>query len=406
MKNRGKLDDTLAAMFSNIDYRSDYLFYAHMIGQCSIKIDEDLPAPAGVAFQRDHYNLYINPTEFDKFTLVERLAVLKHEMLHILYGHLDRMEDRVHMPWNFSTDCALNQHINPEHLPKQGVLPDNLGKMLGTDVPYNQSAEFYYELIKEQIENNQDENGSPQDGDDEAGDNPKLMDSHETWQESTGDTDLQKDITKKMIEKSQAETIKSKGKVPSECSEWLEMFTRKSEVNWKKVLRGIVGNKRVGKRSTIMRQDRRFPKREDLRGKTKDRLFSLLVVADVSGSMTDEGVIGTLAEVQHICDITKTAVDLIQVDSEAFPPEKLSKNTKLIERKGFGGTMLHPALDMANKHNVKYDAVVVLTDGGIWAEDIERFLELNKKVIWLVSADGYILNEMIQGKMQAFQLKN
>ena len=55
---RGKLDDTLAAMFSNPDYRANYLFYAHVIGQCSIKIDKEMPAPAGVSFSVDHYNLY------------------------------------------------------------------------------------------------------------------------------------------------------------------------------------------------------------------------------------------------------------------------------------------------------------------------------------------------------------
>ena len=131
--DRGKLNDTLAAMFSNIEYRSDYLFYAHMIGQCSIKIDETLPAPAGVAFSIDHYNLYINPKEFDKFKLVSRLAILKHEMFHILYGHLDRTEGRVHLPWNYATDCALNQHCNEEHLPDNCVNPKTLGEMLNCD---------------------------------------------------------------------------------------------------------------------------------------------------------------------------------------------------------------------------------------------------------------------------------
>ena len=55
-QDRGKLDDTLAAMFSNIEYRTDYLFYAHMIGQCSIKIEPSLPSCAGVMFSVDHYN--------------------------------------------------------------------------------------------------------------------------------------------------------------------------------------------------------------------------------------------------------------------------------------------------------------------------------------------------------------
>jgi hypothetical protein len=123
MKNRGKLDDTLAAMFSNPDYFEDYLFYAHMIGMCSIKINKKLDSCAGVQFDIDHYNLYINPFSkwveakdvkdnikiqmsnvdfkiedgkkmvrimkgFDDYIVTERLAILKHEMLHILYNHV------------------------------------------------------------------------------------------------------------------------------------------------------------------------------------------------------------------------------------------------------------------------------------------------------------------------------
>ncbi len=418
-QDRGKLDDTLAAMFSNIEYRNDYLFYAHMIGQCSIKIEPNLPSCAGVAFSIDHYNLYINPEKFDEFTLVERLAVLKHEMLHILYGHLERKDDRVHLPWNISTDCAMNQHINKDHLPKVGVTPETLGKKLNKTVPKNQSSEFYYDFLKEEMENQkQKEENQNKDNGDQQGDGghqgqgeqslqdmAQGMDSHETWQQSVGDGDLQQDMTKKMIERAQEDTIKNKGNVPSQCSDWLEMVTRKSELDWKKVLRGITGNKRVGKRSTIMRTDRRFPHREDLRGKTRDRIFNLLVIADVSGSMSDTAVLTTLAEVRHVCDLTRTDVDLIQIDTEAYQPEKLGKKTKLVERKGAGGTYLSPALEMARKHKIEFNAVIVLTDGGLYSNEIQEFEKLGKKVIWLIEPNGQIMDAMNSSRMKAFKLK-
>lgn len=418
-QERGKLDDTLAAMFSNIEYRSSYLFYAHMIGQCSIKMEDTLQAPAGVAFVIDHYNLYVNKNLFDEYTLVERLAILKHEMLHILNDHVGRREERHNLTWNFATDCAINQTIDINHLPKKCVNPETLGKELGFPVPLNKSSEFYYDMLKEHLEkeaqnksNDQGEGeskgeGSPQNGQGNpfGSGGPQLLDSHETWEQSTGDEDLKSDMTKKMIEKAQTETIKSKGTVPQEASIWLEFFTRKSELNWKKVLRGIIGNKRVGSRTTIMRTDRRFPKREDLRGKTKDRMFNLLVIADVSGSMDDAAVLSTIGEVRHICDVTKTNVDLIQVDAVAYTPEKLSKKTKLIERKGYGGTILHPALDMAKQHKIDYQAVVVLTDGYLFDDDITYFQKLKKKVIWLIEPNGHMMKEMNEGLMKGFKLK-
>jgi len=409
-QDRGKFDDTMAAMFSNVEYRGNYLFYAHMIGQCSVRIREDLEAPAGVCFTLDHYTLFINPKYFDGFSLKNRLCILKHEMLHILNGHVDRGEGLNHEPWNYATDCSINQLCDPAHLPECAVTPKTLGEGLGIKVPEHRGSEEYYNIIKKYIKDKPQQQqageGQPGDGKDQndgSGSGNK-MDDHGTWKESTGDKDLQQDLTKKMIEKSQNETLKGKGTIPNECSHWMELHTRKCEVNWKRVLRGIVGNKRVGKRSTIMKNDRRFPKREDLRGKTKDRMFNLLVIADVSGSMSNEDVTTTLAEVRHICDVTKTDVDLIQIDTQAYTPEKLSKKTKVITRKGNGGTTLHPALDMAQKHGIDYQALVVLTDGGLFGDDITYFENLNKKVIWLVSKTGHVMNEMKEGRMQAFQL--
>ena len=414
---RGKLDDTLAAMFSNPEYRANYLFYAHVIGQCSIKIDKEMPAPAGVSFSVDHYNLYINPDEFDQHTLKGRLAILKHEALHILLGHLgERGTGKNPAGWGISTDCASNQHIDQDHLPECAILPKPLEAKTGITVPMGQSAEFYYELLKSELQKQPNQGGSGHSQGQQQSQSQsqssvfdslkgtQTMDTHKTWDESVGDKDLQQDLTKRMIERAQTETLKGKGTIPAACADWIELHSRQSEVNWKRVLRGIVGHKRVGTRSTIMRLDRRFPSREDLRGKTRDRMFNLLVIVDVSGSMSPAAINTTLAEVRNICDITKTDVDLIQVDTMAYEPEKLSKKTRSITRRGVGGTYLSTALDKAREKKIDYQAVVVLTDGGLYHKDLSVFAELNKRVIWLVESSGTVPDRMNTGKMQAFKL--
>lgn len=468
IRNRGKIDDTLAAMFSNQTYSNSYLFYAHMIGQCSIKIVDDLGAAAGVAFNLDHYDMYIQPNDtwmpwdeikdqvqdpsmlkpedfrtengvkmvrtvkgFDSYPLVQRLAILKHEMGHILLDHTSRGTELQHKLYNIAADTAWNQEIDPNHINEHWFTPSVMEKMLEKqtgqkiNVPLNESAEFYYNLLIQNLPKQEgsgqcngncqhsDENGDSSgqctcnQGEQQGmGSSANSPDNHDIWQDAKGDKDLKKDITKKMIEQSSNETLKSKGTVPNSFSDWLKLHSRKSEVNWKKILRGIVGNKKVGKRATIMRTDRRFPKREDLRGKTKDRMFNLLVVADVSGSMNDQAILLTLGEVSHICDMTKTELDLIQVDSQAYQPEKFSKKTKIVERKGCGGTRLYPAIEMAQKHGIDFQAVVVLTDGGLFGQDIENFKSLNKKVIWLIEPNGDILADMSSGKMQVARLKN
>lgn len=413
-KSRGKIDDTLAAMFSNPKYSSNYLFYAHMVGQCSIKIREDLPAPAGVSFVNDHYELYINPERFDKEPLEERLGTIKHEMLHILGGHLtvrftEVLKKNV-MKWNYGTDCAINQQIEPSHVGKNWVTPETLSKFYGFEFPKNLSSEEYYNLLPgdendENNENGDGESGNGQQGNGQPGSGkPELADSHETWKESTGDKDLQKDITKKMIEKAQEETIKGRGNLPTETSKWLELFSAKSQIDWRKVLRGITGNKKTSSRRTMKRRDRRMPHREDLRGKIKNRTFNVLVVGDVSGSMSDTALLETFNEVKYICDVTNSASDLIQIDTHAYEPEKISKETKIVSRKGQGGTLLSPALDKAKEHNIDYQAIVVVTDGGLCSRDVEAFNKERKRVIWLVEKSGHIMSEMNSKYMKAFKL--
>jgi len=375
--SRGLLDSTLAAMFVNPEFRNSYLFYAHIVGQCSIKIDEELPAPAGISFHVDHYNLYINPNEFDKYNLYERLAILKHEILHVLYGHVtDRGHNLNEKLWNISTDCALNQFIDINHLPKDGILPERIQDVLKIKVPKNESSEFYYELLNTSNERENLNSGT--------------LDSHDTWDNYVGDQDLQDAITKNMIETAQDRTLKEYGEIPAKCAEWINLFTKKSEFNWKKILRGILGNKKVSSRLTIMKKDRRFPNRDDLKGKIRNRTFDLLVIADVSGSMSSDSINSTLSEIKNITDITKTKCSLIQVDSCAYEPEKLSKVSKAITRKGHGGTELFPGIIKANESKIPFQAVIVLTDGMVPQSDLNNFSNMNKKIVWLVEPNGRI----------------
>ena len=75
-----------------------------------------------------------------------------------------------------------------------------------------------------------------------------------------------------MAEKAANETQKSRGNVPGEYSDWLDVLSNKREVNWQQVLRKLVGNRRVGVKKTLMRKDRRLPHMNHIKGRTKDRI--------------------------------------------------------------------------------------------------------------------------------------
>ena len=393
--DRQPYEHAVTNMISNPKYRSNYMFYAYMVAQCQPTFDVRMQAPAAVYFFRDHYVIKINPLLFNEFPLNERLGVIKHEMLHVMNGHIGRLEHRDMRKFNYATDCAINQLINREDLPKGCVFPETLPTTLKT-VPTMKTAEQYYDIIDMEDDDQQNGQGNG------VGD---VLDDHSAWEESEGDADLQKDITKGMLDKSTNETQKARGNLPSNLDELLSLFSRSKEVDWKKVLRKIVGNKKANSRRTLMRSDRRFPKREDLKGKTKDRTFELAIVGDESGSVSNEELVQALSEAKNICDMTGTALWYVPVDTQAHTPKLLTKTDRTFNRSACGGTILEPAVAALKDNNIHYNALVVITDGYIDHSDITAFERTGKKVIWLITSQGRIDPAMKYGKMQAFQLK-
>lgn len=383
--SRAAFDETITNMIALSQYSNSYLFYGTMVSQCSVVLKR-MKAPAGVSFRTDHYQLAINPELFDVYSLEERLFILQHEMHHILNGHLKRLEDRNFQQFNYASDCAINQLGNPKHMPQGCIVPANLPSK--HKVNPGLSSEQYYELI---------------DPDQLPPEEPEH--SHDEWLESTGDEELQDDLTRQMIENSINQTNKSIGTLPSNISNYLALFTRKRELDWKKVLRGITGNKKVNSRKTILRRDRRNPNFEHIKGRTKDRMFDLLLISDVSGSVSDDALNALWGEVRHICDVTKTPCKLIQVDTHPSEPEELKKTTKSITRKACGGTNLSPAIQKARDKGIKFNAIVVTTDGYLSPSDVAEFQATGVPVIWLVDASGQLMPEMSQDRMSAFQLK-
>ena len=136
--DRSAFDEAVANMAMEASpFYHEYVFYMHLLSQCQVVFNESFPAAAGVAFAKTHYKLYINPTEVIaegkdqsgkdvkvhgfcmKMPLEQRIGTIKHEMLHIILGHLFRVKDgdKDFQSYNFASDCALNQQIDREHLP-------------------------------------------------------------------------------------------------------------------------------------------------------------------------------------------------------------------------------------------------------------------------------------------------
>ena len=419
--DRSAFDEAITNMaVKSTPFHKDYVYYLHMLAQCKVVFSESMPAAAGVSFNKDHYILYLNPTEVigkgkdkkgnevevlgfsPKMPLEHRIGILKHEMSHITLGHLLRVDDRDFRKFNIASDCALDQDIKRDHLPEYAIYPDNFPSKV--KVPWHQNAETYYDLIDD------DEMGpdgdQPGDGEGNSSSGYKVggVGDHSKWEEVEGDPELQKEITKNMVEKAAEQTTKSRGTLPSNYSQILENLTTRREVDWKQVLRQIVGNKKANTKKTLMRRDRRMPFANWIKGKIKDRVFELAVVSDVSGSVGDKALYELWGEIVNICELFNTPVKLVQVDTRPSAPEELTRKSRAVERKACGGTYLSPAIQMFKDHKIPFDAMVVTTDGYLSHDDLVPFEELKVPVIWLIEPDGIIMDGMNRGKMRAIKL--
>ena len=421
------IEEAIVQMITyNYSSNESLMWYGHLVTQCEIKRDISMPSPAGVRFMFNKYEMFINPLLFGLYTTDEQIAILKHEMLHIINLHIVRQKDREHKKWNYASDLSINQLI--KNIPEDGLQPEKFS------FEKNLNAEQYYDLIPTQYtgggggegendgEGGESSGGGQGEGEGQGSgevidDEQKLKNmiasalqqakngmigDHSKWKESEGDEQAAKEITRQMTETA---TNKSRGMSPAECSDAIAMLKMKEQINWKKELRRIVGNRKAFSKLTIKKNDRRFPDRKDLRGKTNDHVADILVILDVSGSMSDEELLYGLNETRAIAEKAGAGVKIMQVDTEPKLVEDFDPKSKKFTRRGFGGTYLYPAVEFAMKNKVRFDAVVMVTDGYIestWDGRIPRV-----PFIWLVTQDAKNLALDIGSypRMKAYTLK-
>ncbi len=417
-----QLEEAIIQMITyNYSSNESLMWYGHLVTACEIKRDLNMPSPAGVRFMFNKYEMFINPLLFGLYTTEEQIAILKHEMLHIINLHIVRQKDRDHKKWNFGTDISINQLV--KNIPVDGLQPEKF------QFEKNLNAEQYYDLIPTNYESSpeykkgQKGGGSSSNGEGEGSGNDvvdneqKLKDlissalsaaengmigDHSKWQESQGDAEAAKEITRQMTETA---TNKSRGMSPSECANAIQMLKMKEQINWKKELRKIVGNRKAFSKLTIKKNDRRFPDRKDLRGKTHDHVADILVILDVSGSMSDAEVMYGLNETRAIAEKAGAGVKVLQVDTVPKLVENFDPKSKSFTRRGFGGTYMYPAIEFAMEKKIRFDAIVFITDGyieSVWDGKIPRV-----PFIWLVTNDktNLALNISSYPRMKSYTLK-
>lgn len=149
-------DEKSKAYGTKIKYaqQDDDIFWGYVFANVNKEIHFDLPAPMGVTYRDNTFQLYFNPAFIDKdWTVMNLLEIVKHEGYHILYNHMELFKDlEFQQAVNYATDCEINQYL--PNLPKEGVRLDDIKKLTkNNNLKEKAGSLYYYEELKKVLDN-------------------------------------------------------------------------------------------------------------------------------------------------------------------------------------------------------------------------------------------------------------
>ena len=398
-------------------------FYGLFLIGLNKKLNKSI-STACVCKENINTSLMINPEFWSKQDEQTKVAILKHELLHIAFHHLSQLDSYGNKELlNIAADIEINQFIEKEWKGKtwEGLEIDkkpfkelNLPKKAGTRV--------YYDLLQQEIQNNPNGNianmvnalqgnismpGISGSGDGteititlDDGSTMTVPYTHEMWKEFEGMSEADKKLLGKQIDhqlKEIAEQInKSRGTIPSEIADYINGLFEIVEpvIDWKAYLRRFNGMAtKVYTKKTRRKLNKRFVGNPALKIKQRK---NTLVAIDTSGSVGAKDLQEFFNEIHHIYK-TGTEIDIIECDAAIQRVYKYDgKQKEKIDVKGRGGTDFEPVMVYLNEHKHKYQNIIYLTDGECPAPKTKPV----RPILWVISENGTSTYNLPGAKVQ------
>ena len=128
-------------------------YYALFMGDTYREIDFNLPFPTASVLRGSKIQFLFNPQIFLQLEEREAVAMIKHEILHILLKHHGRekaLKNKFRkLAINLAMDISVNQYIN--HLPAFVERINSVNMRFDLNLKTNETLEFYTEEIHQAI---------------------------------------------------------------------------------------------------------------------------------------------------------------------------------------------------------------------------------------------------------------
>jgi len=365
-------------------------FYGLFLIGINKKYSMQLPT-AGVSKHNIGCQLTINPEFYNNLSEDHRFGLIKHELLHIAFGHLitrDRYSDK--KLFNVAADLEINQYILESKLPEGGLLLSSFPEL---NLPKKAGTDKYYELLQQ----------AQEDGTSPSLDN--LMNQmngespycHGTWDDFDSLPEADKKLMQKQIEhqlkESAEQTTKKQGTIPGELAELIHRLLNiePPKFDWKAYLRRFAGNSSVVYTKKLRRKyNKRYAANPGLKIKFKNHI---LVGVDTSGSVNNDELKEFFSELTHMHK-TGHKITVAQCDTKLNSVKEFNPR-KDWEIHGRGGTSFQPVVDHYNEKKGLYTALIYLTDGEAYSPD-----DCPHNTLWVHSSRSRINEDLPGQKIQ------
>ncbi|NCC78411.1 MAG: peptidase [Clostridia bacterium] len=358
-------------------------YYALFLGDTMREIDFNLTFPTASMLKGNKIHFLFNPLSFLFLSEREAVALIKHEILHILLKHHGReriLKNKYRkLAINLAMDISVNQYIN--HLPSFVERINTVNMRFDLNLKTNETLEFYTEEIHKAILEHPKEAKELSESD-----KANYEEVHDKWVESENeDTDEVKDKLKSTLK------LASRNGIPDEVLRIVK-DNLKGEVHWTQIIRKAMRTLPKGKKKTVTRVNRRQPERLDLRGELKNHIPDVTVAIDISGSIDDRSMREFLKEIITLSHAYSESIRVIECDDAVRRDYKIRSYQDikpLLKRRG--GTKFSPVFQYIRELNLRNTLLIYFTDG-LGEEKLET-RPSHYRTIWVVKGEKLSLRD-------------
>lgn len=360
-------------------------FYASLLSQmrkieCTGELAKQIPTEA-VAIENGRINFYFNPSFLETLTVDEAVAVLTHECNHVVKGHLTRMRDEYKQNAtlaNIAQDMNANKEI--QHLPKEACTVKSITEQFAKqgiklNLKDDDTSENYYKEMNKhsnKMEMQQDGEGNTEivlkDSKGNEIGRAKIKttcNQKDKQSESNGKgevPEMAKEVIRQAIKEAVAATEKARGTIPHGLEESVAEWLKPPVISWRSLLKKfLAASIKSGSKRSWKRPNRRFG--DTQKGKLSDRIVSVSIAIDTSGSISNEDLRDFVNEMKAIKACYKGSMTVMECDAEIHNTYKLDKYKRVkTSFKGRGGTSFIPVFKYIKEKKLKTDLLIFFTD--------------------------------------------